>query len=206
VTTPRLIQHFPWLGESDHRHNALHSLDMNSYLQLVSFVRNEPSMMMPGSREKLLSRGIDDPGTTTNPNKLHPISVFTPEWACSVMKAYGVPDSQCDMSVFKGLGAGDISWEFNIEEIDGAAAGAGGGDGRNHLISSKWYFPPQRSYLYMQEGWTWYRRSYAGLHMQYFPWVKVPDAIAKLAATRTESTALTLYEGDNDDNVLSKVI
>jgi hypothetical protein len=194
--TPRLVQHFPWLNESDHKTNALHTLNMDAYLELVSFVRDEPEMLT-GDRNKLTARGISDPGKTDNPNKLHPINTFTPEWACSVMKEYGVPDSQCDMCVFKNGGENGMSWEFNIEEALGDATAAA-------VVNSKWYFPPLRSYHYPQEGWTWARRGFAGLHAQYFPWVRVPEALARIASVRTESSALTLYEGDNDNNVLSR--
>jgi hypothetical protein len=98
---PRLIQHFPWLGEAEHRTNALHTLTMKSYLRLCSFVRNEADIMNSSERQKLLSRGISHPGTSRNPNKLHPLNNFTPEWACNVMRTYGVPESQCSMSIFK---------------------------------------------------------------------------------------------------------
>jgi hypothetical protein len=68
------------------------------------------------------------------------------------------------------------------------------------LVNSKWYFPPERSYHYLQEGWCWYRRGWAGLYQQYFPWVEVPAELAKLMSVRTETTALTAFEGNTENN------
>lgn len=186
--TSRLMEIFPWLADEDHANNTLHTLDRAAYLQLVAFIRDDPSLALGEERQRALTRGLADPGTIGNPNKLHPINVFTPEWACNVMQMYGVPAERCSIGFFRG----DPNWEFN--EAERLAGGQ---------VNPDWYFPPRDSWWMLQEGWVWARRGYAGLSSQYFPWTKIPEPLLKLTALRTESNALTAYEGNSANNVLA---
>jgi len=180
----KLMKMFPWLMEEDHKSNILHSLSKDRYLELASFIRNDPSMLKE-HRSEYLARGLDSAGTVRNRNVLHPLNLFTPEWATGVMKYYGVPDQQCDMSVFMQ----NLDWDIGL-----------GGDG---MAIPKWYFDPERSYHYLMKGWVWNRNGHAGLVKQYFPWVEVPEALLKITAMRTEENALTVYDSSVQDNLVS---
>lgn len=89
----RLVQIFPWLSGPEHANNALLSLDKDSYARLVSFIRDDPGLIDGQRGVKVLSRGMEDPGSAGNPNPLHPINVFTPDWAMSIMRQYGNTES-----------------------------------------------------------------------------------------------------------------
>lgn len=201
----RLMQHFPWLGEDAHVSNAMHTMTMLSYVNLVSFVRNDPSIYAVHYKQ-LLARGMDDIGTDREPNVLHPINVFTPEWALATMEQYGVGKDQTRMERFRGAEYHADAFDINglIDEdgnlIEGPAGGGGGA-----LDLPRWYFPPEATWNYPSESWTWARNAKAGLHRQYFPWIDVPAALRRLTATReNKSNALSLFEGNTDTNVLSR--
>ena len=178
----RLSTCFPWITAPEHRDNALLGMSMEKYIDLVAFIRDEPSLLRE-DRQRYLSRGMSDPGTDGNPNKLHPINVFTPSWALEVMAAYGVEQDQCGMERFRGA---DYLTEVDVAGLP------------------RWFFPPDDTYHYLQEIWTWHRNSKAGLKYQYWPWINVPDSMLRLTAVRNESNALTLYEGAGETNVLAR--
>ncbi len=182
ANSTRLSQFFPWITAPEHRNNALLDMSMEKYLDLVAFIRDDPSLLRE-ERQKYLSRGMSDPGTDQNPNKLHPVNVFTPNWALQVMASYGVEEDQCGMERFRGA---DYLTEVDVSGLP------------------RWYFPPQDTYHYLQEIWTWHRNGKAGLGNQYWPWINVPDSMLRLTAVRNESNALTLYEGATETNVLSR--
>lgn len=176
----RLTQFFPWITAPEHKENALLSLSMEKYLDLVAFVRDEPSLLLE-DRQKYMSRGMSDPGTDSNPNKLHPLNVFTPNWALRVMAVFGVEEDQCGMERFRGA---NYMTEMDMSPL------------------LRWYFPPQDTYHYTLEAWTYNRPGKAGLKNQYWPWITVPESMLRLTAVRTENNALTLYEGQTVTNVL----
>jgi len=125
---------------------------------------------------------MSNPGTSRDPNRMHPALLFTVEWALQTMRLYGVPESQASMSVFKG----GPDW---IERRE------------NDLLSNtyveRWYFEPERSYHYLVAGFVWARYGHAGLESQYFPWFNVPKPLLKSTVMRTPSNALVRYEKSN---------
>jgi len=173
----KLLKTFPWLTEQDHKSNSLHDITMDAYLELVAFASDRPEIVR-SEKTKWLARGLDDPGTKDDPNLIHPIHVFSPDWCLSVMRKFGVPEDKCRPDRFR--------WP----------------DGPGPDANIVWRFPSTQSYQWTREGWIWNRNGYAGLRHQYMPWVKVPDALLQITAIRNEDNALTVYRqhgnGDND--------
>jgi hypothetical protein len=178
-----LMRTFPWLTQPDHAKNAMHTLSKPAYLDLVAFVNNNGLMAKAPQRQVNLNRDMHQPGSKNAPNPMHPVNVFTVEWALETMSLYGVPPEQTDYATFRG---GPDWMEVRLE-----------------TMVERWYFDPKRSYHYLMEGWTWARNGKYGLESQYFPWVPIPEALLKHMVVRTVSNALTRYDGANAQNVLS---
>lgn len=154
----RLLDAFPWLNDDAHSRNALLRMDMSTYLDVVSFYSNNPELSDGARRYEYIHRGLDHPGTVESPNPLHPLNVFTPERALAYMKMFGVKDDQCSMARFRGANA----------RFDNG-------------VTRTWRFPPDETYHYPIEAWVWARAGVAGLSRQLWPWVVVPEALAKLS-------------------------
>lgn len=112
------------------------------------------------------------------------------------MQQYGVSPDKCSMATLKA----DPQWD--LREIE---ALMGNGDEGGHRVAdhNRWFLPPQDSYHYLMGTVPWAKRGAAGLFQQYFPWVKVPDQLLRLAAIRGASSTLAIYDGGDNRNILS---
>ncbi len=167
-----LVRIFPWLQDEEHRDNTLHTLSFEKYLDLVSFVRDQPSLKTT-QRNNVEGRGLEHPGTADDPNPLAPVNVFTVEWACKVMSLYGVPASECSPHHFfppngqaRQPGDGGPGDELNLDDLpDMEPAERDDDDDENaenqvvpfHTGAKKLcvQFPPQWSYHYLQKAFVW---------------------------------------------------
>ena len=117
-----MVRIFPWLQDEEHRDNTLHTLSFEKYLDLVSFVRDDPTLKTT-KRNNVEGRGLEHPGTADDPNPLAPVNVFTVEWACKVMSHYGVPASECSPHHFfppngQARRPGDAAEEAEADELN----------------------------------------------------------------------------------------
>jgi hypothetical protein len=159
--TSRLLEAFPWLNDEEHAGNALLRLDMDAYIDTVAFYSGNPSLADGERRYEHKHRGLDHPGKSDSPNPLHPLNVFTPERALEIMALFGVKQDQCSMNRFRGANA-------LFDNGDGG-------------VGRTWKFPPHDTYHYPIEAWVWARAGVAGLSRQLWPWVVVPERLAKVS-------------------------
>jgi len=187
---PDLLRLFPWLKNSDHKTNALHTASRAMYLDMVALLLDKSSISKGADRATNWNHTLNlhHAGTRSRPNPVHPLNVFRVGWALKVMRDYGVPAEQCHYDNFRGA-----NWEAERDaaEFEGIP------------YEDRWYFDPHRSWHYLLEGWTWARNGCAGLERQYFPWVKVPKELRYFMTPRNPGNALVLWQGHDEGSVLS---
>jgi len=188
-TEPSLTEKFPFLKDADHINNGLLNFTADTYLDLAAFITNDPDMVHENRQENInnLNR-LSNPGTESHPNRMHPVLLFTVEWAMSMMRLYGVSVSQASLDKLRG-GPG-----WAQRHMDAALLGRG---------CERWYFEPQRSYHMLKAGFVWARLGYAGLESQFFPWFEIPEPLLKTAMARTAGNELVRYDPKNAANKMA---
>jgi hypothetical protein len=188
-TEPSLTERFPFLKDPDHISNGLLNFTSETYLDLAAFITNDPEMVRENRQENMnnLNR-LSHPGTESHPNRMHPALLFTPEWAMSIMRLYGVEPVQASLDTLRG-GHG---WRQRY--ID---------DVLMNCAVERWFFAPERSYHILKAGFVWARLGYAGLESQYFPWFEIPEPLLKTTMTRSAGNALVRYDAKNGANKLA---
>jgi hypothetical protein len=169
-----LVEKFPWI--MDDKDNVMHNMGFRRWLEIIAWVRNDMSMLLPESR----FRTMTDLKSKRDGNPLNPVISLSIEWAMEVMRKFGVPVDQANIARF----CGD---EYNLPGVD---------DGRE----TTYYFPPNDSYHYQMETWIWNRNGVAALSKQYFPWVEVHESLRAFSAV--DASALIVYE-ENDKYALA---
>lgn len=190
----KLAKQFPWIGGEEHKNNTLLLLDRAQYLKYAAFAADRPELYIGQERQVVLARGMENPGTLADPNPIHPIHLFTPEWACKIMNAFGVPEDRCSIEFFTKASI-DVPPAQQLDDM------LNNEQPHRPVEWINWFMTPDKSYWYLQEAWTYYRNGRAGLMLQYFPWVEIPDTLMKLTAVRTETNEMTRYDRDDKNGI-----
>jgi hypothetical protein len=186
---PSLMEHFPFLKDPDHISNGLLNFTAETYLDLAAFITDDPRIVKENRQENLYNMNrLSNPGTTDDPNRMHPALLFTVDWALQVMLLYGVDESQASYNVLKG-GPGWL--EEREEQV------------MLNTYVDRWYFAPRRSYHMLMAGFVWCRLGSAGLDSQYFPWFDIPAPLLRTTMTRSASNALVRYDAGSGANQLA---
>lgn len=154
------------------------------YMETAAYFTGNPELVGE-NRYAYKARGLDHPGKLGDPTPLHPLNVFTPERALEIMKLFGVKDDQCALRRFRGADA-------LFDQGDGG-------------VGRTWRFPPQDTFYYPIEAWVWAERGRAGLSRQLFPWIEVPEELAKLARSVGGDGQLVTYKHDPASDLIGRV-
>lgn len=147
----------------DQPDHAVFNITRTEYRRLAGMIHNDPDLATRRYMPNVTSF-LDPNG---EPNPYHPLNMFTPKWALSmmlhVMSAEVVDPRRCNVEMYSITNGGD------------------------DMELSSWRFPPYDTYYYPVDTWFWYRPNRAGISQQYFPWIEIPDALREAQFYSTTS-------------------